>query len=207
MGLSTFDAFKRMDARGARPLTDAELHSLQQTLLGILDDILSVCAAEGVRWTLGGGSALGAVRHHGFIPWDDDLDVNMPRSEWPRFRDAFLAKFGEKYDIHEPGVTNDYPLAFPRIRLRGSCVVTREDFLLPWIRHGAFVDIFLLENTFRNPVLRRIHGLGSMSIGFLYSCRKHFAERRLLRAWGMNSFAFRVKRSVGALLSFASIGA
>lgn len=207
MGLSTFDAFKRMDARGARPLTDAELHSLQQTLLGILDDILSVCAAEDIRWTLGGGSALGAVRHHGFIPWDDDLDVNMPRSEWPRFRDAFLAKFGEKYDIHEPGVTNDYPLAFPRIRLRGSCVITREDFLLPWIGHGAFVDIFLLENTFRNPVLRRIHGLGSMSIGFLYSCRKHFAERRLLRAWGMNSFAFRVKRSIGALLSFASIGA
>lgn len=207
MGLSTFVAFKRMDARGARPLTDAELHSLQQTLLGILDDILSVCAAKDIRWTLGGGSALGAVRHHGFIPWDDDLDINMPRSEWPRFRDAFLAKFGEKYDINEPGVTNGYPLAFPRIRLKGSCTFTREDVLLPWIGHGAFADVFLLENTFRNPVMRRIHGLGSMSIGFLYSCRKHFSERRLLHAWGMNSFAFRVKRFVGALLSFASIGA
>ena len=207
MSLSTFDAFKSMTAAGAREISPEELRALQKALLGILDDIASVCVAEKIEYVLGGGSALGAIRHQGFIPWDDDLDVNMPRGEWTRFRDAFEARFGEKYVVYEPWRPASYPLAFPRIRLRGTSVVTREDLLFPELEHGAFVDVFLLENTFDNGLMRRIHGVGSMALGFLYSCRKHFLERRLLRAWGMNSLAFRLKRAVGFFLAWMPLGA
>ena len=206
MGLSTFDSFKRMRAEGAHELAPDDLRALQRTLAGILDDIVSVCEAEKVGYALGGGSALGALRHGGFIPWDDDLDVNMMRGDWVRFRDAFAARFGAKYCIHEPGNPSGYALAFPRIRLRGTSVVTREDLLAPDVSHGAFVDVFLFESTYDNGLLRRMHGFGSLAFGFLYSCRKHFLERRLLRAWGMDSGAFRVKRALGFLLAWLPMG-
>ena len=127
MALSTFDSFKTLNAADAHTVSEEELHSLQQAVLGIFDDVVSVCVSVGCEYVLGGGSALGAARHQGFIPWDDDLDLNMNRSEWPRFRAALLEKFGEKYAIYEPGSPSNYALAFPRIRLRGTRVVTRED--------------------------------------------------------------------------------
>lgn len=206
MNLSTFDSFKTMKADGAKELSAEELRSLQLRLCGILDDIMAVCGELDVDWTLGGGSALGAVRERGFIPWDDDLDVNMPRSSWTRFRDAFMKRFGEKYVVYEPGAPKDYPLAFPRIRLRGTRYVTREDLLYPQIEPGVFVDVFLLENTYDNRLLRAVHGYGSLALGFLYSCRKHFFERRLLRKWGMNGAGFRLKRVIGSLISFLPLG-
>ena len=206
MELSTFDSFKVMRTTHSRELSTDELHALQRVLVGILDDIVAVCEEIGVGYALGGGSALGALRHGGFIPWDDDLDVNMMRGDWVRFRDAFAARFGAKYCIHEPGRPRDYALAFPRIRLRGTSVMTREDLLAPNVSHGAFVDVFLFESTFDSGVLRRIHGLGSLALGFLYSCRKHFFERRLLRAWGMNSGVFRMKRALGFLLAWLPMG-
>ena len=206
MSLSTFDAFKAMKASGARELAADELRVLQRTLAGMLDDIMAVCEGENIDYALGGGSALGAIRHQGFIPWDDDLDVNMPRGEWMRFRDAFSARFGEKYVIYQPGRPSNYALAFPRIRLRGTSVVTREDLLSPELEHGAFIDVFLLENTFDCGFMRRLHGLGSLMLGFLYSCRKHFFERKLLRAWGMNAAAFRVKRVIGFFIAWLPLG-
>lgn len=206
MGLSTFDAWKHLEAEGAVPLEGENLRALQKRLASILDDILAVARETGARLILGGGSALGAARHQGFIPWDDDLDVNIPRDDWPAFREAFKTRFGGKYEVYEPGSPKGYGLCFPRIRLVGTSFVTREDLVAPPPCVGVFVDVFLSENTPDNPVLRRLHGLGSLALGFLYSCRKAFAERRWQRKWGLNGGAFRMKRAIGFFVAFASLG-
>ena len=65
MELSTFDSFKVMRAEDAHELTSGDLRTLQCTRAGILDDIVSVCEVERVGYALGGGSALGALRHEG----------------------------------------------------------------------------------------------------------------------------------------------
>ena len=207
MGLSTFDAYKHLKAEGSVPLEGERLVALQRCLASILDDILVVARETGVRLILGGGSALGAVRHGGFIPWDDDLDINMPRTDWSRFRAAFVSRFGGKYVIYEPGAPKGYGLCFPRIRLVGTSFVTREDLSDPPPCAGVFVDVFFSENVPDNPVFRRLHGGGSLELGFLYSCRKAFAERRWQRAWGLKGAAFRIKRALGFFIAFLSLGA
>ena len=58
---------------------------MKQLQLAIMADVADFCEKNSIRYFLSGGSMLGAVRHHGFIPWDDDIDLNMPRPDYNRF--------------------------------------------------------------------------------------------------------------------------
>lgn len=64
--------------------TPAQMHALQAKELEILKYLRTVCEANHLQFFLGGGSAIGALRHHGFVPWDDDVDVFMPRADYER---------------------------------------------------------------------------------------------------------------------------
>ena len=71
-----------------KPLTLQELHAID---LEILKEIDAFCRPRGIRYSLSFGSLLGAVRHKGFIPWDDDIDLVMPREDYDRFRKEFTS--------------------------------------------------------------------------------------------------------------------
>lgn len=192
--LSTFDRVKAVRAVGGRELTEGELRAHKDRLLAIYDDFAEVCTSCGATFSLGGGSALGAIRHGGFIPWDDDLDVNLPRDDWPKVRAELIRRFGSRYRLAEPGREHPHNLAFPRL----------------WSLDGApgerlFLDIFLFENVPDGRMLRAVHGVVSLALGFLYSCRKMHAEGRLLAARGAHGSVFWFKRTLGACLSFASL--
>lgn len=64
---------------------DGKLNDIQQILLGFLLEVDRICKKHNIKYFLGGGSLLGAVRHKGFIPWDDDADVMMLRKDYDRF--------------------------------------------------------------------------------------------------------------------------
>ncbi len=68
-------------------MDESERNKLRQVQLQILDEIVRICNENGLRYCLTGGTCLGAVRHKGFIPWDDDVDVKMPRADYKRFLD------------------------------------------------------------------------------------------------------------------------
>ena len=75
-----------------------ELRHLQLVILDIIKDIDIVCKNNGIEYYLLGGSAIGAIRHKGFIPWDDDLDIIMTHSNYNRF--LYIIRCGTDMSIH-----------------------------------------------------------------------------------------------------------
>lgn len=206
-GLSTFEAFKHMQAEDCVELSGAQLRQLQGILLTMLDDIVAVCEANGINYSLGGGSVLGALRHQGFIPWDDDIDLNMPRSDLERFIPLFLAAHGDRYWVHTPQTTHNFALSMVKIRRKGTVMRGRDDYYSD--ECGICIDIFPIENTPDNRLARAVHGVVSLGLGYLLSCRKFWRDRREMRAIAARmpqvKKAFYLKIAVGCLISPLSV--
>ena len=117
---------------------------LQDKILEIAVYIDSVCKENDIDYCLMGGSALGAKRHGGFIPWDDDLDVFMTPTEYEKFRAVFQEKGDhEKYYLQEWGAV-DGMVTISKIRMNGTTYL-ESDFKNWDIHQGIYVDIFILH--------------------------------------------------------------
>ena len=83
----------------------------------IAEDIKRICEKYHIKYFLDAGSMLGAVRHKGFIPWDDDIDIGMPKEDYNKFLEVAPAELGEKYFVDNYNTNRDNPLVFTKIRL------------------------------------------------------------------------------------------
>lgn len=140
-----------------RMLSDDELNMLKSTLLECLKDIQQVCEKNGIHIMLGGGSCLGAVRHKGFIPWDDDLDLNISREDYEVFKKVFKEELGSKYILNAPNYEGDSISRFPKILIKGTRFVElgmRKDDPNALIK----IDMFIAENIPDSKICRFIKG-------------------------------------------------
>lgn len=117
-----------------RKVTMAELRQIQ---LDILDKIHEFCAERGLRYSLGGGTLLGAVRHKGFIPWDDDIDIMLPRPDYDRFLNEFVGVCPHYVVQHYRN--DDY--AFPFAKVYDDRTILIEHC----ITTGVFIDVFPVD--------------------------------------------------------------
>jgi len=125
-----------------------DLLALQSEFLTVLLDFDRLCQRLGLRYTLAGGTLLGAMRHHGFIPWDDDLDVNMPRADYEKLR-AFLSTSEVDHLVLLDETTwPDYPMVFAKlVTTRPSRFFCNPSTGIPSRFTKPFVDIFPLDET------------------------------------------------------------
>lgn len=149
-------------------ITEDETVKLQKVLLQMMKDIHFVCEKHRLTYFLGGGSCLGAVRHKGFIPWDDDIDLIMPREDYDKFPALLSAEFPDKYFYEEIRINEKYDANFMKIRLKGT--LCRELFESDPENAGIFIDINPLENVYNNTVLRKIHGYFCELLLLICSC-------------------------------------
>ena len=121
-------------------MKELSLKDLQNVALDILKDVHGFCSENGIRYSLAYGTLLGAIRHKGFIPWDDDIDIYMPRPDYEKFFAAYKSK-GRNVAIHE----SKSLIAFGRVCDTEKTIVKTT---LPWASQenlGVWIDVFPID--------------------------------------------------------------
>ncbi|MCR5272436.1 MAG: LicD family protein [Lachnospiraceae bacterium] len=199
----TYISMKKSSSKKLHVISDDELCELQKISLDIAKDIIGICNEEGIPYMLGGGSALGAVRHNGFIPWDDDLDMNVPREHIDKLTKAISAKYKDKYYIEIPGKTKDYWSSFIQIHKKGT--IYKEYNWQKDEHAGIKIDIFPIENTYDGLLKRVFHGIRVEAGLLAVSCYRFYLWKDDYEEIASGSkkmkFAVMVKSTIGRLIS------
>ena len=111
-------------------------------IIDVLSVFIRICEAQGLRYFCAGGTAIGAVRHQGMIPWDDDIDVFMPRPDYDRFLRLAVQSMPEGYEVLSPYATKDYPMYFAKMCNARTTLLENER--IPCV-FGLYIDIFPLD--------------------------------------------------------------
>lgn len=138
-------------------ITPEELKKLQSIEYEMLIEVDRICKEAGVKYSLDGGTLLGAIRHKGFIPWDDDIDLIMLRSEYVKFKRACKEKLDtSRFFLQDYTTDPDYRWGYAKLRRKDT------EFVRYGQEHikqhsGVFADIFVVDDVPDNPIMRRIH--------------------------------------------------
>lgn len=123
-----------------------DVKDIQLLLLELLKTFHNICEKHGLIYNIFGGTLLGAVRHKGFIPWDDDIDVTMPRPDYDRFISIVNEKYSDKF-IVKCYPDTDYAYPFAKLLLRDSYLI--EDILRKKCKYkyrlGLYIDVFPVD--------------------------------------------------------------
>lgn len=126
--------------------------------LTMLENIHSFCKENGIRYFLIDGSAIGAVRHKGFVPWDDDVDIGMLREDFETFIKLFPRKLGHIY-CFQYGYKNSGVLesgTFLRIRNINSTAIIKSQMQKNTHTHGVFIEVYPFDNVPDSRIKRRL---------------------------------------------------
>jgi len=128
-----------------------EIEKLHLVLVELLDYFVSICEKNGLTYVLMYGTALGAYRHKGFIPWDDDLDVGMPRKDYQKFIQVMCNTDNSQYSIQNEINEENWFLTFSKLR-KNNTVFIEEYANSIYKNNGIYIDIFPLDyiNDYRN---------------------------------------------------------
>lgn len=147
------------------------LHKLWSVELEILQVIDKFCKENQIKYSIAYGTLLGAVRHKGFIPWDDDIDIMMLREDYNRFRQLWLKNPPEGYVLVDDILFDEYHENFMKIRKKNSTFIQFEtEFDNQRLPMGIFVDIFALDRIAPNGIARKKQFIYSL-VNMLYTRR------------------------------------
>ena len=121
-----------------------KLRRLQLAELEILDEFIRICREHDLRYYLTGGSLLGAIRHRGFIPTDDDIDIAMPREDYDRFAQICRQGLAGRYFYQSPETDPHYFLSYAKLRMNGT-EIYEERFRNSRFHKGIYIDLFPLD--------------------------------------------------------------
>ena len=120
------------------------MNDLQKVEFELLRHFVEICEKLELRYYLVCGSALGAVKYQGFIPWDDDVDVALPRADYERFLTEAPALLPEHVFLQNYRTDPEFPQIFSKLRHSGTTYIEKSVARLP-INHGIYIDIFPLD--------------------------------------------------------------
>lgn len=208
--LKTKDIYMRMcqESKDLHCMTDEERLSLQAHLRKMYLEIEKVCDRHGLTVMAAYGTVLGAVRHKGFIPWDDDLDLYMPREDYDLLVNQYADELPSNLKIFAPNSKNGPIYRFAKI------VDTATKFIMPVSDEkkessGVFIDIFPLEYTSTNKLLMLIRRFWLSLLMYIASSVVQYEDKvSLYRSLMMSNPEarrnYKLRNAIGCLFSFMS---
>ena len=161
-------------------LTADQLQSLKNCERDMLSEFVRICDKHGIKYFVQGGTLLGTVRHGGFIPWDDDVDVSLHRDDYEKFLSVAGEELPDYYFLQTKDTDPEYPNNFAKIRDSRTTFIESSAKNLN-INHGAYIDIFPLDN------------YPSGKKAKVYELKKRLLTQRIYKAFYMPHMSFIAK--------------
>lgn len=181
---------KNKEFQAKRLLSLRELQLLQ---LDAMKSIHAVCVQEGINYYMIGGTLLGAIRHRGFIPWDDDIDIAMFRCDYERFKRIFKEHFSsDNYFLQSYDTDQDFRPAMLRVCIKGTYQDLRSEAHLKNCKN-TYIDIFPLDNVPDEKTLQEKHAMELQKTDRLI-------ELKLYHQYPNNSYLYILLKKIVSIL-------
>ena len=163
-------------------ITQEELKKISTVQLQMMDEVDRLCRKHGIVYYMIGGTLLGAVRHKGFIPWDLDIDIAMPRPDYERFRAVCAEELDNRYNYLDYRCDRHYMRPHAILTAKNTKIHLKYDHLNPKRKEvGIYLDVFPLDKAPKEKnlqkkqgnLLRRIRNLKRNRLFYAYSFKAH----------------------------------
>lgn len=173
-------------------LTENELKKLQKIELELLVEFDRICRKHNIPYSIDGGTLLGAVRHGGFIPWDDDADVIVNRAAYDKFLQVVDKELDtSRFYYQDLDRTDGYRWGYGKLRRKGTEFIRLNQEYMPY-EQGIFLDVFVCDNVPDNYIHRSIVNFHS----YLYR-KAFYSEVGVHNAQGLAQICYRVLSLIG----------
>ena len=191
-----------------RELTPDEQRRLKNVMLDIYKSVARICDQHGLTYMMSSGTCLGAIRHQGFIPWDDDLDIMMPRADYDKLIElCHQGALGDKYEFAHPNPHGESNNVFLKIFRKDSQFVELATINTPFPK-GVFIDVFCIDSVPKSKFLQVVkgfiaNGLQLVAVARLYA---QYPSKPLKEFTSLNKrlrIRYMAKMVIGTLAGFA----
>lgn len=134
-----------------------KLEIVHNILLAYILEIDRICKKHNIKYFLAGGTLLGAIRHKGFIPWDDDADVMMLREDYDKFLEVAQSELPPNMFVQNPKTEKLNHHVFTKIRMDNTLFATKHTGKFMNMHNGIFIDILSQDNTSNNKIIQKLH--------------------------------------------------
>ena len=159
----------------------------QMRMLEILIEVDRICKKHDIKYWLSSGTLIGALRHNGFIPWDDDLDIEMMRGDYLRLMQVLPKELPDWLALQCEHTDENFFYFYAKVRDRRSLLQETLNYARRWKEQGIYIDIFPME---QHPIW--LHKLTEKTVGHMYKIWRTSADdtkaiRRVLRIFRINN--------------------
>lgn len=154
-----------------------DIVAVHYKLLEILVEVDRICRKYQIRYTLEGGTLLGAIKYEGFVPWDDDLDIVMLREDYERFLQICKKELSYQFFLENNRNSKELPIDFTKIRMNHTLYVEENSKDLS-IHHGLFLDIFPIDNVKLKLLKPQINMIRVLNCAREYNITKKYKIRK-----------------------------
>lgn len=166
-----------------------DVKEVQGKILETMKYIDALCRKHGITYYIMGGTALGAVRHGGFIPWDDDLDIFMTPSEYEIFKKVFEAENSSLFVLQEWRTTPDY-LEYAKVRMNGTTFIEEAFKDRKDLHQGIYVDIMILHKVPEDKFIQKLVYYESKFVTLYALSQRNWKPKSTSQKLVLNSLKF-----------------